>query len=106
MPVDGIAGRELVMYDGSPLIETLVKVDKTERVLSYSIKGLPFGVESRKSLLSSFASKARPNDFQCHLAADGFRLFRQPPADIAHRYDKVPVVVHQRRHREIRRLSR
>ena len=43
--VDGVTGREIDMYDGSTLTELLVRVDKTDRVLSYTISGLPFGVK-------------------------------------------------------------
>ena len=42
--VDGISGRELAMMDGSIFTEMLETVDEENRVLSYSISGIPFGI--------------------------------------------------------------
>ena len=42
--VDGISGRELAMVDGIIFTEMLETVDEENRVLSYSISGIPFGI--------------------------------------------------------------
>ena len=42
--VDGISGRELAMMDGSIFTEILETVDEKNRVLSYSISGIPFAI--------------------------------------------------------------
>uniref|UniRef100_A0A7S0ARK6 SRPBCC family protein n=1 Tax=Minutocellus polymorphus TaxID=265543 RepID=A0A7S0ARK6_9STRA len=42
--VNGISGRELSMVDGSFYTEMLRRVDEENRILSYDISGIPFGI--------------------------------------------------------------
>ena len=80
--VDGIYGRELAMMDGSTFTEMLVKVDKENHILSYSISGLPFGIVPVGTWI---VSKVDGDDTKSNLElVDNAELSYWPPRFLAY----------------------